>query len=665
MAKITESLSSSIKSKFFGSKKTETSTSPSREEDDTEDTNFTSMLSVIAKNMVAFPSMARDLNVAGQNAAQLVSIMGEKPAAKGDMFLKNEDQKEQMLEQQRKAASGKLGAGKSKVVPVAPAKKESLLDKLKKQFAFDKILKSLKTFLIIAVVVDTIFSAFKDTFVEWAESLWEPIAEKFTEFIESFKTWFTESVQPILDKVMEFIKPLIDAAKFVFGKLADFFGAYFSVWAKVMETPIKYVKTLLDKAIDVFNGIIEKISSTFIGKKILDTLGIKKFEKDKPKQEGALRGQRTEVSAPEVKPQPVVESEDKKVSEKQSKEIEAERIQTEKVRQEQKEKMYDGNDEVIRKRLGLSEKTKTMKAEEGIPTPVTTAEPPPGPVPQPGPGTAPPSTEAKKELKVSSSDLKPTKLSASSGKAAMIAALDKNKITDKVMRAAIMAQTGHESGNFTTLSENLNYSEQGLKGTFPKYFKDVDPKEYAKQPVKIADRVYGGRMGNASEGSGEGFKYRGRGFVQLTGKQNYTKFGFGSNPEAVENVDTAADTAIKYMLNYKGDWGDITKVTKFVNGGTIGLADREKHFKEYLEDPKITQISAGAPATGAGAPATGAAISAQSTTVASGQREQQKPQTPNVINAATTNNTTVTVAKSDGPTPQNKDTAGRVTSRIS
>ena len=218
--------------------------------------------------------------------------------------------------------------------------------------------------------------------------------------------------------------------------------------------------------------------------------------------------------------------------------------------------------------------------------PPTTAAPAAGAPAQPAP---PPAAPAEKK-QVSASDAKPVKISAEQGKKAMLTAMDKYKVEDPTARAAIMAQVGHESGNFTTLSENLNYRPTTLLSLFKKYFGTKDEaEEVASQgPVAIADRIYGGRMGNAPEGSGEGFKYRGRGFIQLTGKNNYTKFGVASNPDSVAEVDNAADTAMKYILNYKGDWGDVKALTKFVNGGYIGLEDRQKHFEAYVNDPSIT-----------------------------------------------------------------------------
>jgi putative chitinase len=161
--------------------------------------------------------------------------------------------------------------------------------------------------------------------------------------------------------------------------------------------------------------------------------------------------------------------------------------------------------------------------------------------------------------------------------------------------AHFLAQCGHESGGFRLTQENLNYSAKGLMGIFKKYFPTQALADaYARKPEKIANRVYGGRMGNGPEASGEGFKFRGRGYIQLTGKQNYTAFDAAvpddilANPDLVSTKHALASAAWfwkKNGLNLIADTGSstevVTKITKRVNGGTIGLADRIKHFKEY------------------------------------------------------------------------------------
>jgi len=172
---------------------------------------------------------------------------------------------------------------------------------------------------------------------------------------------------------------------------------------------------------------------------------------------------------------------------------------------------------------------------------------------------------------------------------------DKFAINSALRLAHFLAQTGHESGGFKFKSENLNYSAEILRKVFPKYFPDiVVAKQYERKPEAIASKVYGGRMGNGPEATKEGFKYKGRGYIQLTGKDNYKAFDATVEDDILANPDLVAT---KYpllsaawfwnsrKLNSIADQGAtdevVTKITKLVNGGTIGLADRIKHFKEY------------------------------------------------------------------------------------
>jgi putative chitinase len=172
----------------------------------------------------------------------------------------------------------------------------------------------------------------------------------------------------------------------------------------------------------------------------------------------------------------------------------------------------------------------------------------------------------------------------------------KFNITNNLRLAHFLAQCGHESGGFKAVSENVNYSAAGLKGIFGKYFPGNLAESYARNPQKIASRVYGGRMGNGPEATGDGYKFRGRGFIQLTGKNNYTQFSKFIGEDCVANPDLVAtkyplasaafffDSNKLWAICDKGaDNATITAVTKRVNGGTIGLADRIKHFNEYYK----------------------------------------------------------------------------------
>ena len=170
--------------------------------------------------------------------------------------------------------------------------------------------------------------------------------------------------------------------------------------------------------------------------------------------------------------------------------------------------------------------------------------------------------------------------------------LPKYEINTPNRIAGFFAQTGHESMNFTALSENLAYRAETLEKLFSKYFSKAgrNAADYAKQPEKIANIIYGGRMGNVQEG--DGYRFRGRGVIQLTGRDNYTAFGksVGMSPEKViDYVQTkkgALESACWYWnsrkINTACDNNDIVLMTKLVNGGTIGLEDRKKHYEAAL-----------------------------------------------------------------------------------
>ena len=179
---------------------------------------------------------------------------------------------------------------------------------------------------------------------------------------------------------------------------------------------------------------------------------------------------------------------------------------------------------------------------------------------------------------------------------AMIPAVAQKFQIDSALRLAhFLAQCGHESGGFRLTKENLNYSAKGLNGIFKKYFPTLESAlPYERKPEKIANKVYGGRMGNGPEASGDGAKFCGRGYIQLTGKDNYTAFGKSIGEDVCANPQVVAEKyallSAAWFFNKNGlhkmaDGGAsdavVTSITKRVNGGTIGLDDRIKHFKEY------------------------------------------------------------------------------------
>jgi putative chitinase len=182
------------------------------------------------------------------------------------------------------------------------------------------------------------------------------------------------------------------------------------------------------------------------------------------------------------------------------------------------------------------------------------------------------------------------------GPGTMKAAMAFYKLTP-VRAAHFFAQTAHETGGFKAFSENLNYSAQGLQGIFGKYFPGTLEESYARQPEKIANRVYASRMGNGDEASGDGWKYRGRGALQLTGKANYEAFAkYLGNDEVLTNPDTVAtkyafESAMFFFERNKlwaiCDKGindaAILELTKRINGGTHGLDDRKTKTYKYYE----------------------------------------------------------------------------------
>jgi putative chitinase len=169
------------------------------------------------------------------------------------------------------------------------------------------------------------------------------------------------------------------------------------------------------------------------------------------------------------------------------------------------------------------------------------------------------------------------------------------KIDTALRLSHFLAQCGHESAGFKAIQENLNYGAKGLLGIFKKYFPtEAKALQYERKPEKIANLVYGSRMGNGDEVSGDGYKFRGRGYIQLTGKNNYVAFGKAINEDIAVNPDLVAtkypllsaawfwsSNSLNALADKGADDASVTAITKRVNGGTIGLPDRIKHFKEY------------------------------------------------------------------------------------
>lgn len=188
----------------------------------------------------------------------------------------------------------------------------------------------------------------------------------------------------------------------------------------------------------------------------------------------------------------------------------------------------------------------------------------------------------------------PTNKNISALYVALCKILPKYEITTTRRVAGFLAQCGHECADFNTLHENLNYSAEGLNKVFIKRFPTVESaKPYHRQPEKIANKIYSNRMGNGNEESGDGYKFRGRGAIQLTGKENYTKFAnsIGKSVDEVilycDTLEGAIESACWFWstrnLNAKADDNDVTGSTKIINGGTHGLDDRKARWLKALK----------------------------------------------------------------------------------
>lgn len=171
----------------------------------------------------------------------------------------------------------------------------------------------------------------------------------------------------------------------------------------------------------------------------------------------------------------------------------------------------------------------------------------------------------------------------------LVEAMDFFKINTPLRQAAFIAQCAHESREFTVTEENLNYSAERLIKVFPRYFKSLEQATlYARNPRAIASYVYTNRMGNGLESSGDGFRYRGRGYIQLTGHDNYMQYAAASATDALNNPDMVSDTEgaalsagwfwSKNGLNQLADKEDMISITKRINGGLNGLQERMAYY---------------------------------------------------------------------------------------
>jgi putative chitinase len=723
MANFTEGLLSLVKDKVLGKSESDTLSTP-------KTSLSTKQLKIISKNFMSIKAMARDLNVASQNIKELVRVMGGKPSDTEDKVAGSGLTEEEREKKLQVLVEKEQKAEELKPTKVEKEKKPSFFEKmkkkgiekfkkskigkkaidLKKQFSENKFVKAFKKYFAIAAIVGILFFAFKDSIIEWAKGLWTTITEKFTEFVEDIKNWFTEITTKIVDGVKEFVDNMVQKVSEFFQNIGNWFVEKFETIKEIFEPVMTFVQKVWDKFMGLLDGLKDKIrpvvqgAMNWSGKdgkitKMIQSIGLDKF-----------------LGIGQVEEKKIEKSEDdaeKKKLERQQKEA----LDTERVRKQEEEKQYKGKDEIVRERLGIEDKTTTMRAEEakkaepvpkgalttteGAPVVSGTGEvvmtgeaeprvapavdqtaaetkrlqekeaaarqvkPTPAPAPKPEVKPAPkveakptpapaPSPKPSKEKK----DEKP--LEVSGVQATIVESLKQSGINSPKAHANVLATVKAES-NFKVQSENLNYSSPDrIQAVFGK--RRIPSIEFAQQFVKnpeaLANHVYKTTDGNSAEG--DGYKYRGRGFIQHTGKNQYaaiakfTGVDTLSNPDALNSPEVAAKAIPWFLLSYKRmkpeDVEDMSKVNK-----AIAFADPTGQ-KALAREKSAEQIYASMSG------ASGTQVASASGEVASGQRQQQKPSTPIVINAPTTN-TTVVNNKQVASAPPPKDSSRALVSR--
>jgi predicted chitinase len=587
MAKITDTLKNSIKSKMLG--KAVKSVSPSREGSDTD----VKYLRVIAKSFLSFAGIARDLNVARQNVIKLVKLEGGTPTNKADAHFLKQAEREKALEAQ--TAEEK----KEETKPKKEKPKKSLLQKLKDSVSKNKIMAIAVGAFSLVAIGTLIFTVFKDSIIEWAKGLWDSVQKKVTEFFTDLKNTIVNSVTGIIESLKEKITVIVGMVTDFFTSIGNWIGEKLSSIVNYFQKPIDFIKNAATKALSKLLEIADKIP--FVSK----ILKKDKEEQSKPPE-----------MIPEAPPMP----------------------------------------------------------ESEAPPATPPAKPPAATPPKPS-TTATPAAQAEP----TPSGAAPTPVPSGDAVGQIVSELENAGITSKKAQGNILAQVAKES-NFKPINENLEkWSAQTLfrlygppgasytdrqgktqtvpghknKVRFPAWETAVDLAK--KGAVAIGDVVYGGRMGNTAPG--DGHKYRGRGYIQLTGKEAYEKIGkilgvnLVSDPDKVNEPEIAAKIVPAFFLQFKGrrpeQLEDINTVNKLVGAA----------------DPKSVQARVSLASDFESKLASGQLIGSSSTQVASNQRQQSKPQTPAVINASTTN-TTVVQSNQTNKTKDDGKTAERLATSV-
>ena len=610
MADISKILGGSIKDKILGIAKSQGVVKE----------NPNALLKVIGKNFMSLPGLARDLNVARQNFQALVKLEGGKPAKGADAQFLKEGERAKKLEVE--TAEDKKPTLLSKVGAKLKEKAKKKYDKIKDQYSKSKMTQKLTKYLGLAAIVGVVFVVFKDTFAEWATGLFDAIKTKFDEFTASIGQWFSDSITPMIEKLKEFVKPIVDTVSGFFSKIGDFFVGYFEIWRDVITAPIATIKKVYDAFMGKVNGIIDMIPEG-----IKKRLGIGKKE------------------------EPVVDdSAERKRLERQQAEA-LERAETERVKKLEKEKQYTGDDEIVRARLGLPPKTESMRREEEAKKQAQAIEvaPPPDSILVPGsmpsartgpsavPAAPPKPISAEPPTAVGKAAEGPAQQAAGGGSLGSVASVQSGVDLTGIhpefeKRLVNMATAFKEQTGKKLLITSAYRSNEKQAELFRAKVAELggDERAAAKLVARPMPPLGTGRGSFHLKGLAIDINSKGPGGINALAGSRDNPTGWLEKFGLIRNVP-------------KEDWhiqpsGTLPTADNPENPGAPTLVagkdgkpmDLSSGKKESIGQPEAKPSSA-----------SGGAVASASTDVASGQRQQAKPQTPIIVNAPTTNNQVV------------------------
>ena len=611
--KLPDSLKSVMSAKVLGKPK---EYSPETPEALDEKKEKVTPLKQIADNFAALPDIAKSLNITRQNIYKLVKLEGGE-GTKAD----------NLAPVAGSDASPEYSSNVNNTSPTptkkaeAGGKKGGIMSKLGSLLKVGAIIFALSQ--IPGGFIKDMFDGIVDTIKELASALWEEISTAFTSLLDTFKTWFSEVVDPILQQVKDFLKPIWNKITEFFKPIFDWVGDKIKTVIETLQPVFNFMKGVFDKITGVLKGLMERYEPLRQAvEKAQNFLGLGPKKPELPKEvKGPLEKKPVEKK-PDAPNETAAEKVKKNLTPSQLRWL----------------GNADATDPYIMARMPPPQPGEKggPPAQPGQPAPQAPAAPPP---------QAPTARkEGEKPLEVSGIQ------------ATIVKSLNESGVTSPKAHANVLATVKAES-NFKVQSENLLYSSaQRIQDVFgKKRIPSVeDAQSLVKNPEALANQVYKTTDGNSAPG--DGFKYRGRGFIQHTGKNQYaaiskfTGVDVLNNPDSLNSPEIAAKAIPWFLLSYKGlkpdDVENMSKVNK-----AIAFADPTGK-KAAEREASAQQIYASMPGS-----STGSQVASASTQVAADQRQQQKPQTPVIINAPSTTNTTV-VKNETKAAPVNTATGG-------